>query len=131
MYSGRMFDAAEALDAGLVRSVHTRDSVLGAAQDLALEIVENAAPISVALTRQLIWQGLTLRSPYESHVAESRALQVTGRSPDAREGVASLQEKRQPRFVGNVSADAPDIWADPQPNWAEELPPRPAHRAPR
>jgi enoyl-CoA hydratase/carnithine racemase len=131
MYSGRMFDAAEALDAGLVRSVHTRDDVLGVAQALALEIVENAAPISVALTRQLIWRGLTLGSPYESHIAESRALQITGRSADAREGVASMQEKRPSRFVGRVSTDALDIWSDPQPNWAVNLPRTPTHRAPR
>src|SRR5262249_19042513 len=54
--TGRIFPAAEAHERGLVRSVHAPDDLLPAAKALAREIADNAAPVSVALTRQLIWR---------------------------------------------------------------------------
>jgi enoyl-CoA hydratase/carnithine racemase len=119
--SGRVFDAAEALEGGLVRSVHPSSQLLDAATSLAREIADNTAQVSVALSRQLLWRGLSFDSPYQSHVAESRALQFTGRSADVREGVASFLEKRPATFVGRVSMDVPDVFSDPQPAWAETL----------
>src|SRR6266571_657533 len=56
--TGRVFSAREALDAGLVRSLHTSEELSGAARALASEIVENAAPVSVALARRLMWRML-------------------------------------------------------------------------
>src|SRR5690242_7940513 len=57
-FSGRVFDAQEALDGGLVRSVHTPDELLVAAHELAAEIATNTAPVSVALSRQMMWRML-------------------------------------------------------------------------
>src|SRR5437870_13219007 len=56
--TGRVFGASEALEAGLVRSLHTSEQLIGAARALATEIVENAAPVSVALARRLMWRML-------------------------------------------------------------------------
>src|SRR3954463_12028 len=53
--SGRVFDAAEAREGGLVRSVYPADELLGAARELANEIVDNTAPVSVALARRMLW----------------------------------------------------------------------------
>src|SRR4051794_3232975 len=53
--SGRVFDAQEALAGGLVRSVHPAGELLDAAQSLAREIADNAAPVSVAVARRLLW----------------------------------------------------------------------------
>src|ERR1700729_151666 len=53
--TGRVFDAQKALDAGLVRSVHSGESLLDAAYQLAKEIVDNAAPVSVVLARRMMW----------------------------------------------------------------------------
>lgn len=122
LYSGRVFDAAEALAGGLVRSVHPAEALLDVAYGLAREIVDNAAPVSVALSRQLMWRGLTFDSPYRSHVADSRAMHVTGQGADVREGIASFLDKRAPDFPGRVSVDVPDVFTDPQPQWAAELP---------
>jgi enoyl-CoA hydratase/carnithine racemase len=113
--TGRVFDAKEALAGGLVRSVHAPEDVLGAARALAREIAENAAPVSVALARQMMWTMLGARHPMEAHRADSRAMFVRGRSADAVEGVTSFLEKRPAEFVDRVSAGLPNIMP-----WLEE-----------
>ena len=122
LYSGRVFTATEALDGGLVRSVHPPDELLPAALELAREIADNAAPVSVALSRRLMWQMLATPSPYDAHVADSRAIHLRGQSADVREGIESFLEKRPARFPDGVSAGLPEVFADPQPSWAAELP---------
>jgi enoyl-CoA hydratase/carnithine racemase len=112
-YTGRLFPAQEAHDRGLVRSLHAPDDLLPAARVLAREIADNAAPVSVALTRQLIWRMAGAAHPMEAHQADSRGIQARGRSADAREGVTSFLEKRPPAFPDRVSSDLPDIW----PHW--------------
>src|SRR6266480_884228 len=113
--SGRVFTAEEALEAGLVRSVHPPDEVLGAARELAREIADNAAPVSVALTRRLMWSMLGAAHPMEAHRADSRAMFARGQSDDAREGVTSFLEKRPPSFTDQVSNGLPDVMP-----WREE-----------
>jgi enoyl-CoA hydratase/carnithine racemase len=113
-YSGRVFPAAEALEGGLVRSVHTPDELLPAARAIAREIVENTAPVSVSLIRQMMWRNLGAAHPMEAHRVDSRAIQSRGRSRDAAEGVSSFLEKRTPSYPDQVSTDLPDIW----PSWS-------------
>src|SRR5579871_5668008 len=55
-FTGRVFPASEAHEKGLVRSLHAPDELLPAARALAREIADNTAPVSVAITRQLIWR---------------------------------------------------------------------------
>jgi enoyl-CoA hydratase/carnithine racemase len=110
-YTGRIFPAQEALDRGLVRSLHAPEDLLPAARALAREIADNAAPVSVALTRQLIWRMAGAQHPMEAHRADSRGIQARGKSGDAREGVTSFLEKRPASFPDRVSSDLPDIWA--------------------
>jgi enoyl-CoA hydratase/carnithine racemase len=121
-YTGRVFDAQEALDAGLVRSLHPADELMPAAVALAREIADNTAPVSVALARRMLWRGLTFDEPYSAHLADSRGMAVMGAGPDAREGVTAFLEKRAAAFPGRVSTDLPDVFSDPQPSWADELP---------
>lgn len=114
--TGRVFDAQEALEGGLVRSVHPADKLLGAARALAGEIVENAAPVSVALARRMMWTMLGAGHPMLAHRADSRGMFYRGRSDDVVEGVASFLEKRAPRFTDRVSDGLPDIlpgWTAP------------------
>lgn len=112
-YTGRIFPAAEAHERGLVRSVHAPDDLLPAAKALAREIADNTAPVSVAITRQLIWRMAGAAHPMEAHRADSRGIQQRGRSGDAREGVTSFLEKRPANYPDKVSSDLPDIW----PHW--------------
>ncbi|SFU48596.1 Enoyl-CoA hydratase/carnithine racemase [Methylobacterium sp. 174MFSha1.1] len=106
--TGRMIPAEEALASGLVRSLHAPDDLLPAARALAREIADAAAPVSVALARQMLWRMLGAEHPMEAHRIESRLLAERGRSPDVKEGVTSFFEKRAPDFSGRVSADMPE-----------------------
>jgi enoyl-CoA hydratase/carnithine racemase len=105
-----------------VRSVHPAAELLDVATALAREIVDNTSAVSVALARRLMWRGLTFDTPYRSHAADSRAMAVLGGSRDVVEGITSFLEKRSPVFPDRVSADLPDVFSDPQPSWAAELP---------
>ncbi len=111
-YTGRVFDASEALERGLVRSVHAPDELLPAATEIAREIADNTAPVSVALTRQMLWRMLGADHPMVAHRVDSRGIMSRGASDDAREGVESFLEKRAPVYPVKVSDGLPDIFPD-------------------
>lgn len=115
-YTARLIDSAEALEAGLVRSVHPPDQLLDAAYEIAGRIVADAAPVSVALSRMMLWRMLGASHPMEAHRVDSRAVNFTGRSPDAREGISAFFEKRAPNWTMRPSEDMPDFvpwWEEP------------------
>jgi enoyl-CoA hydratase/carnithine racemase len=105
--TGRVFEADEALAGGLVRSLHAPEALLAAAHALAREIADHAAPVSVALARQMMWRMLGADHPMEAHKVDSRSIFARGRSRDVREGVTAFLEKRPPRFTDRVSSDMP------------------------
>ncbi len=111
-YTGRVFGADEALRGGLVRSVHAPDELLPAARAIAAEIAEHTSPVSVALTRQMLWRMLGADHPMEAHRVDSRGIAERGRSADSREGVLSFLEKRPPAFPVKVSDGLPAIFPD-------------------
>ena len=100
VYTGRVFSAQEALAGGLVRSVHPADELLPAARALATEIAENTAPVSVALSRLMMWRMLGADHPMEAHRVDSRAILARGRSDDAREGVNVVPREAPGRVPG-------------------------------
>lgn len=108
--TGRVFSAEEALAGGLVRSLHAQDELLDAARALAEEIALNAAPVSVALARSMMWRMLGAEHPMLAHRADSRAMFARGQSGDAREGVTSFLEKRDPKFEDRIGDGLPDIF---------------------
>ena len=114
--TGRLFGSEEAKDGGLVRSVHAPDDLLPAAYTIAREIVENTAPVSVALTRQMLWRSFAQTHPMEAHRLDSRAIYARGRSRDAVEGIASFLEKRTAVYPDKVSDAMPDFFP-----WWEEI----------
>jgi enoyl-CoA hydratase/carnithine racemase len=115
--TGRVFSAQEALEGGLVRSLHPAGELLDAARALAAEIVENTAPVSVALARQLMWRMLGAEHPMLAHRADSRGMFVRGQSADAAEGITAFLEKRPASFPERVSDGLPEImpgWRAPE-----------------
>ncbi|HUQ13089.1 MAG TPA: crotonase/enoyl-CoA hydratase family protein [Novosphingobium sp.] len=115
-YTGRLFGANEALDAGLVRSVHPQDELLNAARALAREIADNTSAISVAMTRAMLWRNAAQAHPMDAHKVDSRAIYRLSKGADAKEGVQSFLDKRPPAFPGRVSSDMPDFypwWDEP------------------
>jgi enoyl-CoA hydratase/carnithine racemase len=116
-FTGRVFPAQEALDRGLVRSLHAPADLLPAARALAREIADNTAPVSVALTRQMLWRMAGAEHPMLAHRVDSRAIQSRGQSADAREGVSSFLEKRTPLYPNQVSTNMPGFfpwWDEPE-----------------
>ncbi len=113
--SGRIFDASEALAAGLVRELVPADQVLVRAHEVAAEIASSTSAVSVALTRQMLWRQLGSPHPMSANRLESKALLALGPGADAREGVASFREKRPAHFTLTAD-DLPDF----HPWWSDE-----------
>lgn len=113
-YSGQVFGAEEALRGGLVRSIHAPDQLITAARNLAHELTSESAPVSIALTRQMMWRMLGAPHPMEAHKLDSRAIWSRGAGGDAREGVTSFLEKRAASYPDKVSGDMPHFapWMD-------------------
>lgn len=109
-YSGRMVGADEALQTGLIRSLHPQAELLAAARDLAHSLIDDTAPVSAALTRQMMWRMLGADHPMEAHKVDSRAVTARGQSKDIAEGIAAYAEKRRPRFPDRVSEDMPSFF---------------------
>ena len=114
-YSGRIIDAQEALQLNLVSSIHDSENLLSNAVDITKKMVQNSAPVSISLTRQMLWRSLESSGPYDAHVIESKAIDSRGASEDAKEGVSSFLEKRPAKFKNKVSSDMPEFfpwWKD-------------------
>ena len=106
-YSGRIIDATEALKLNLVSSVHDSESLLTDAVNITTKMIQNSAPVSISLTRQMLWRSLESSGPYDAHVIESKAIDSRGASEDAKEGVMSFLEKREAHFKNKISSDLP------------------------
>ena len=109
-YSGRIIDASEALKLNLVSSIYDSENLLDNALDFAKNMVKNSAPVSIAVTRQMLWRSLEGSGPYDAHIVESKAIDSRGASEDAKEGVSSFLEKRAAEFKNKVSEDMPSFF---------------------
>lgn len=117
-YSGRLVFSDEAKQTGLVRSIHAPADLLSAARALAHAMTRNAAPVSIALTRAMLWRMAGAAHPMDAHRLDSRLVWARGRSDDAAEGVQAFLDKRPAAFPDKVSADLPHFspWLD-DPAW--------------
>jgi len=117
IYTGRVFRAAEEANSGLFNWVVPHHEVLAKAVSIAKEIADNAAPVSVALSKALLWHSLAEGDPQSVHLIDSRVFFWAGRQRDAYEGVKSFLEKRPPTFTLRVSSEMPDFypwWKEPK-----------------
>ncbi|APG61834.1 enoyl-CoA hydratase [Sphingorhabdus lutea] len=114
--TGRVFNADEAYKGRLVQDIYPADNLLDEAREIALEIADNCAPVSVAMTRAMLWRLSSQEHPMEAHKMDSRAIYRRSRSNDAKEGIASFLEKREANYPDKVSEDLPDFfpwWKEP------------------
>ena len=100
--SAEIFDAAEGLRGGLLRSVHPPEELLSAAHVLARKFIDGRSPVAVALARQMMLRNSAQPHPMAAHEVDSLAMFYTSLG-DGKEGVAAFLEKRDPRFGGRAS----------------------------
>ena len=113
---GKMIGADEALKAGLISEIVEPPDLLLRAREIALEIANNTAPVSIAVTRQLLWRFASADQPFDLLKVDGPFVQALGSTPDVKEGVTAFLEKRPPAFSGKVSTDMPEgypWWTQP------------------
>jgi enoyl-CoA hydratase/carnithine racemase len=108
LLSGRIFRGSEAAELGIASVALPADEVLPAAQERARDIAVNAAPVSVAIAKRLLWEGLTSSVP-DMLAREGKLFAWAGNQSDAKEGVLSFLEKRDPEWKLRPSTDLPDL----------------------
>lgn len=114
-YKGNIFKADEALQGGLVKAIYPPEQLLDEAYALAGEIAQNTSPVSVALTRQMVYRLMATDHPMEAHKVDSLSMFYTSIN-DGKEGVNSFLEKRKPVFKSSVNNDMPPFY----PWWEEK-----------
>jgi len=107
LLSGRTFLGTEAAELGIASKALPKDEVLPAALALAQDIAANTAPVSVAVSKRLLWESID-RSIPETRKVEDRLFAKVTRLDDAREGIAAFVEKREPKWTGRPSLDIPE-----------------------
>ncbi|GAA3516248.1 enoyl-CoA hydratase-related protein [Aeromicrobium panaciterrae] len=107
LLTGRRFSGEEAAEWGLVNYTLPADEVLDASLTIAGDVVKHAAPVSVAVSKRLVWTALQTDQA-QAGATERRLLESVLQHPDAGEGVEAFLAKRSPRWQGRVSVDLPE-----------------------
>lgn len=110
MYTGRIVSAQEALECGLVSRVVPDAQLMGVAREMASEIAAHAAPVSLALTKRMLWQFLAMNNLEKVEEINHTYFAWTGTQPDCNEGIVSFLEKRPPQWKMKISKDMPDFF---------------------
>jgi enoyl-CoA hydratase/carnithine racemase len=107
LLSGRTFLGTEAVEYGVASAAFPADRVLPEALAFAHDIAANTAPLSVAISKRLLWEaiGVDLQALRRK---EGTLLAFTTSMPDSREGTMAFLEKRAPLWTGRISKDLPD-----------------------
>jgi enoyl-CoA hydratase/carnithine racemase len=101
LLTGRTFIGREAAELGLVSRALPAADVLTTALEIARDIAVNTAPVSVALSKRLLWASPTLDRDEVGRLETEYHRRVMG-TPDAREGVLAWLERRDPRWTGRL-----------------------------
>ena len=97
--TGRTFSGREAAELGLATRALPAEDVLPAALDVARDIAVHTAPLSVALSKRLLWASPALDREEIGYLETEYHRLVMG-TPDAREGVLAWLERRDPKWTG-------------------------------
>ena len=109
LLTGRTFTGAEARELGVASKVLPNDEVLPHALEVAHDIAVNTAPLSVAVSKRLLWGSFAM-SPDEVDRAETELHHHLMGEADSREGVMAFLERREPQWTLSADRDWPDAW---------------------
>ena len=107
LLTGRIITADRAAAMGVISECVPKDELMPRAMEIAEDIAANTAPVSVALSKQLLWEGHEARMA-ELMTTEGKMIAWLGTSDDVKEGVQSFLEKRPPEWTMSPSKDIPD-----------------------
>jgi enoyl-CoA hydratase/carnithine racemase len=107
LMTGRIITAREALEFGIVSHVWPDAEFMTKVREMALDIAQNTAPVSVAITKRLIYGLLAEPEAEKAQAIDTKAFVWTGKQPDAYEGVSAFMEKRKPAWKMKASKDVP------------------------
>ncbi len=107
LLTGRTFRGDEAAELGLASRVLPAEQVLPAALEIARDIAVNTAPLSVALTKRLLWESSALTHTEVGRRETELHHHLMGKA-DAIEGVMAYLEQRTPHWKLSVKRDWPD-----------------------
>jgi enoyl-CoA hydratase/carnithine racemase len=109
MLTGRIFSGEDAAEWGLASKHLPAEELLPYAYAMAKEIVENTSPLSVAVTKRILWRQLETTCINESMEDEKLMLEWIRQQGDSREGIASFLERRVPKWRSSKNADIPGL----------------------
>jgi enoyl-CoA hydratase/carnithine racemase len=109
-YSGKIIDASDALKIGLINYLVDESELMKKAFEISDLLCDSSAPISVAMTRHMLWSLSAEEDPEHAHEIESKLIDSRGASDDAKEGVMSFLEKRKSVFKNKITKDFPDVF---------------------
>jgi enoyl-CoA hydratase/carnithine racemase len=109
LMTGRILTAREALEFGIVTHVWPDAEFMPRVREMAADIVQNTAPVSVAMTKRLIYSFLSEDRADAVEALDTRSFMWAGSHPDANEGVTAFLEKRKPAWKMKPSKDMPDF----------------------
>ena len=108
LMTGRHFTAEESVGMGLASRALPAEVVLQAAHDMARDIAVNTAPLSVAITKRLLWHDPPLTAD-EADRLETAMHEVVMGTADAKEGVLAFLERRRPTWTLSPTRDWPGL----------------------
>jgi enoyl-CoA hydratase/carnithine racemase len=109
--TGRLFEGEEAVRLGIASRALAAADVLPAALEIARDLAVNTAPLSVALSKRLLWEARALTCEEVGRKETALHHMVMGK-PDATEGVLAYLERREPRWQLRVSDEWPKKWPE-------------------
>ncbi|MAD07393.1 MAG: hypothetical protein CMP86_08280 [Gammaproteobacteria bacterium] len=111
LMTGRIISGQEAADMGLISEAIDSDKLLDRAMEIAQDIATNTAPVSVAVTKALMWQnlGANITKLMET---EGKFIDWLGQSTDVKVGVQAFLNKQTPQWQMSPTKDVPEDLAD-------------------
>ena len=94
---------------GLASRAGPPAEVLPTALAIARDVAVHTAPLSVAITKALLWASPALDADEADRLETAMHRHVMGRA-DAREGVLAYLERRAPRWSLSPTRDWPTDW---------------------